>query len=160
MLDIGFYMRFHDLIKSLDENKEYTADEMYEKLEAIRSKDPVVYNIETTNRCNMRCKMCPRTTMMTRSNEDINSLFRTKADEAYLIGENQSPLGAYLDIPGISTHSFRKYYATEIYRNNGYNIALVQHLLQHSSAAVTQRYIGIQQREIETAIEKHLCLDI
>ena len=66
----------------------------------------------------------------------------------------------YLDIPGISTHSFRKYYATEIYRNNGYNIALVQHLLQHSSAAVTQRYIGIQQREIETAIENHLCLDI
>lgn len=66
----------------------------------------------------------------------------------------------YLDIPGISTHSFRKYYATEIYRNNGYNIALVQQLLQHSSTAVTQRYIGIQQREIETAIEKHLCLDI
>ena len=70
MLDIGFYMRFHELIKSLDENKEYTSDEMYEKLEAIRSKEPVVYNIETTNRCNMRCKMCPRTTMMTRGNEN------------------------------------------------------------------------------------------
>ena len=27
--------------------------------------------------------------------------FRTKADEAYLIGENRSPLGAYLDIPAI-----------------------------------------------------------
>lgn len=66
----------------------------------------------------------------------------------------------YLSIPGISTHSFRKYYATEIYKNNGYNIALVQHLLQHSSSAVTQKYIGIQQREIETAIENHLCLDI
>ena len=35
------------------------------------------------------------------SNEDTFSLFRTKADEAYLIGENKSPLGAYLDIPGI-----------------------------------------------------------
>ncbi len=35
------------------------------------------------------------------SNEDTFSLFRTRADEAYLIGENQSPLGAYLDIPGI-----------------------------------------------------------
>ena len=35
------------------------------------------------------------------SNEDTYSLFRTKADEAYLIGENKSPLGAYLDIPGI-----------------------------------------------------------
>ena len=30
------------------------------------------------------------------SNEDINSLFRIKADEAYLIGENQSPLGAFV----------------------------------------------------------------
>ena len=35
------------------------------------------------------------------SDEDTYALFRTKADEAYLIGENKSPLGAYLDIPGI-----------------------------------------------------------
>ena len=35
------------------------------------------------------------------SNEDTFALFRTKADEAYLIGENKSPLGAYLDIPSI-----------------------------------------------------------
>ena len=35
------------------------------------------------------------------SNEDTYSLFRTRADEAYLIGKNKSPLGAYLDIPAI-----------------------------------------------------------
>jgi pyruvate carboxylase len=35
------------------------------------------------------------------SNEDSLSHFRTKADEAYLIGTNLSPLGAYLDIPSI-----------------------------------------------------------
>ena len=35
------------------------------------------------------------------SKEDTMNLFRTKADEAYLIGENKSPLGAYLDIPSI-----------------------------------------------------------
>ena len=35
------------------------------------------------------------------SNEDTYSLFRTRADEAYLVGEKKSPLGAYLDIPGI-----------------------------------------------------------
>ncbi|MBP3853892.1 MAG: ATP-grasp domain-containing protein, partial [Erysipelotrichaceae bacterium] len=35
------------------------------------------------------------------SNEDIDSQFRVNADEAYLIGENQSPVGAYLDIPAI-----------------------------------------------------------
>ena len=66
----------------------------------------------------------------------------------------------YLGFEGISTHSFRKYYATEIYKNSNYNIALVQQLLQHSSAAVTQRYIGIQQKELEDAIESHLKLDV
>ncbi len=43
------------------------------------------------------------------SNEDINSLFRTRADEAYLIGENKSPLGAYLDIPGIISLARRRH---------------------------------------------------
>ena len=64
----------------------------------------------------------------------------------------------YLGYEGISTHSFRKWYATEIYKNNGYDIALVQRLLQHSSAAVTQRYIGIEQQQIEKAIEGHATL--
>lgn len=66
----------------------------------------------------------------------------------------------YLDIKGIGTHSFRKFYATDIYIKNHYNIALVQKLLQHSSAAVTQRYIGIQQQELEQAIENHLRLEV
>ena len=61
----------------------------------------------------------------------------------------------YLGYQGISTHSFRKWYATEIYKANGYDIALVQRLLQHSSAAVTQRYIGIEPQRIESAIQNH-----
>lgn len=61
----------------------------------------------------------------------------------------------YLGYEGISTHSFRKWYATEIYKANGCDIALVQHLLQHSSAAVTQHYIGIEPQRIEEAIQKH-----
>ncbi|MBN2795370.1 MAG: pyruvate carboxylase [Clostridia bacterium] len=35
------------------------------------------------------------------SKEDQGSLFRTKADEAYLVGANKSPVGAYLDMGGI-----------------------------------------------------------
>lgn len=61
----------------------------------------------------------------------------------------------YLGYEGIGTHSFRKWYATEIYKANGYDIALVQRLLQHSSAAVTQRYIGIEPQRIENAILNH-----
>lgn len=61
----------------------------------------------------------------------------------------------YLELDGISTHSFRKFYATEIYNNNNHNISIVQHLLQHSSPTVTQKYIGIQQEQIEEALSKH-----
>ncbi len=42
------------------------------------------------------------------SDEDTLSAFRTKADEAYLIGKNKSPLGAYLDIEGIIDLAKRK----------------------------------------------------
>jgi len=61
----------------------------------------------------------------------------------------------YLGYEGISTHSFRKWYATEIYNANGCDIALVQRLLQHASASTTQRYIGIEPQRIEKAIQSH-----
>lgn len=61
----------------------------------------------------------------------------------------------WLGYEGISTHSFRKFFATEIYKNNDYDIVLVQQLLQHSSTAVTQRYIGIAPKKLEEAISKH-----
>ena len=64
----------------------------------------------------------------------------------------------YLGYENISTHSFRKYFATQIYKNSDYNIALVQTLLQHSSTAVTQKYIGIEQKEVEKALAEHICL--
>ena len=64
----------------------------------------------------------------------------------------------YLGFEGISTHSFRKWYATEIYKNSGYDIALVQRLLQHSSAATTQRYIGMEPQRIEAGIQCHAIL--
>lgn len=42
------------------------------------------------------------------SKEDKLSLFRTKADEAYQVGENRSPLGAYLNIEEIIALAKRK----------------------------------------------------
>lgn len=64
----------------------------------------------------------------------------------------------WLGYENISTHSFRKFFATEIYKNNDYNIILVQQLLQHSTPAVTQKYIGISSKDIETALGKHIRL--
>lgn len=64
----------------------------------------------------------------------------------------------HLGYENISTHSFRKYYATSIYQANNSDILLVQRLLQHSSPMVTQKYIGLSSRQIEDAILKHMKL--
>lgn len=64
----------------------------------------------------------------------------------------------YLGYSGIGSHSFRKYFATSIYVNNHYDINLVRVLLQHSSTVTTQRYIGLQSKDIENALQKHIKL--
>lgn len=58
----------------------------------------------------------------------------------------------YLELENISTHSFRKFYATEIYNENNYNIELVRKVLQHSNTRITQRYIGVDDNDLELAV--------
>lgn len=64
----------------------------------------------------------------------------------------------YLGLDGIGSHSFRKYFASSIYVNNNYDINLVRVLLQHSSTVTTQRYIGLQSKNIENALQNHIKL--
>ena len=63
-----------------------------------------------------------------------------------------------LGLQNISTHSFRKWYATDIYEKNGHDIILVQKLLQHSSPETTRRYIGIAEERVEQAIAGHVLI--
>lgn len=64
----------------------------------------------------------------------------------------------HLEYTGISTHSFRKYFAISIYNNNGFNVELVRTLLQHSSVEVTQHYLGVQPELVEKALAGHIKL--
>lgn len=59
----------------------------------------------------------------------------------------------YLGLRDISTHSFRKTFASKVYTDSGYNVRLVQQLLQHSSITTTQRYLGSTSRQIEDALQ-------
>lgn len=54
------------------------------------------------------CKELGIRTVAIYSNEDKYSLFRTKADEAYLVGENKSPVEAYLNIEEIISLAIKK----------------------------------------------------
>lgn len=82
MIDIDFYMKVFALKKELMNGKRMEKDRLFEKFEEYRSKAPVIYNIETTNACNMRCEMCPRTTMMTRKVQTMGmDIFSKIADQ-------------------------------------------------------------------------------
>lgn len=58
---------------------------------------------------------------------------------------------SYLQLDNVSTHSFRKMYATNQYELNNNNIELIKELLNHSSIATTQRYIKVSQQAIDKA---------
>lgn len=62
----------------------------------------------------------------------------------------------YLGLKNVSSHSFRKTYATNQYNQNGYNIRLVQKLLNHSSAETTEKYIGIEKEEVDKASSSYV----
>lgn len=72
MIDIDFYMKINKLRKELEKGKRYDKEYIIDEVEKLRNKIPVIYNIETTNACNMKCQMCPRTTMMTRKVETMD----------------------------------------------------------------------------------------
>lgn len=53
----------------------------------------------------------------------------------------------------ISTHSLRKAFGRRVWENNNkseYSLALLQDIFNHTSIAVTKRYLGIRQDEINS----------
>ena len=76
----------------------------------------------------------------------------------YAVQKHLKKVCDLLGYQNISTHSFRKWYATDIYNSTGHDIILVQQLLQHSSPNITRRYIGISEEKVEKAIAGHVLL--
>lgn len=87
------------------------------------------------------------------SREDRIFPITERAVEKYL-----GKVADYLGYENIGTHSFRKYFATQIYISSNFNIVLVQNLLQHSSPQITMRYIGISSSQMEDALSNHVKL--
>jgi radical SAM protein with 4Fe4S-binding SPASM domain len=71
MFDIDYFMNINEIRKKIYNGEHFEKKYLLNKFEEYRSKIPIIYNIETTNACNMKCKMCPRTTMMTRKVETM-----------------------------------------------------------------------------------------
>ncbi len=63
-----------------------------------------------------------------------------------------------LGYKNIGSHSFRKFFAGAAYEKSGRDIELVRRLLQHSSTAITSRYIGISDERIDDVLNRNVNL--
>ena len=57
-----------------------------------------------------------------------------------------------IGLANVGTHSLRKTFGYHAFKKSGGNLALIQKLLNHESAAVTLRYIGITREEMDGAV--------
>lgn len=84
MFDINFFKKSYPLKKNIVEQK-LTSNEfdiIEKELELLRDKNPTIFNIETTNYCNMKCVFCARTIYMERKNIWIDdNLFEDLLDK-------------------------------------------------------------------------------
>ncbi|MDP3791586.1 MAG: SPASM domain-containing protein [Candidatus Omnitrophota bacterium] len=67
MFDISFFRTTSEIKKKIVDMKSHIRQaEVSAILRKHTDEYPCVFNIETTNACNMKCKMCPRTSLMRR----------------------------------------------------------------------------------------------
>ena len=81
MYDIDFIKNSYNIRKNIVSGK-LTPDNFKDieaELEHLRNSKPTIFNIETTNYCNMTCVMCPRTIFMKRKNIWISDEIFEKA---------------------------------------------------------------------------------
>lgn len=64
-----------------------------------------------------------------------------------------SRVGDLLNINYLGTHTMRKTGAYRVYTQSNYNIGLVMHLLNHSSEAMTLRYLGLDRETTEQTLD-------
>lgn len=67
MFDINFFEESNRIKKKIISRRgSFDGEKLYSIFERLRSRQPFIFNIETTNACNMQCIMCPRPKLMTR----------------------------------------------------------------------------------------------
>ncbi len=149
MFDIKFYMKFHDTKYGLMNGEKFDEKYIFDMFENIRSKAPVIYNIETTNACNMNCEMCPRTTMMSRKIEMMNckifdrilDQIRPFPDQEWEEWEKFVEKNYHISKKDISENHFFLYVIPKVIVLHGYGDPLLDKHLPQRIAKLTQREI-------------------
>lgn len=85
--------------------------------------------------------------------EDDEKLFKMNRTTLYRIMDKA---GKELNLDeSLGAHSIRKTKAFHLYVDSGYDIALVQELLQHDDSGETLKYIGWKKEKMQEALSGH-----
>lgn len=149
MIDLNFYMKIFELKQRLMQGGISNKECVWDEFEKCRSKEPVIYNIETTNACNMVCEMCPRTTMMTRRVETMDLEVFTKVIDQLrpfpetLLKEWDSFVEEKYNTPkdDMSENHFFLYIVSKVLVLHGYGDPLLDKYLPERIKLLTERKI-------------------
>jgi len=150
MFDIKFYQKVANLKKQMASGEVFDKKYLFEQLESFRAADPLIYNIETTNACNMRCVMCPRTTMMKRPIETMDlELFKRVVDQIKPFSGSEWQkwedfCQQYYNIPkdGMSENHFFLYVIPKVIVLHGYGDPLLDLKMPERVALLAKRGIS------------------
>lgn len=68
------------------------------------------------------------------------------------------PVTRYLGLENVSSHSFRKKFACDLYERTNHDIELVRAALQHSATSITQTYIRRSDAQMEAALLQNVSI--
>lgn len=128
MFDINFFKNSDNLKNRITHKllSKNDCDDIISELDSLRSKKPKIYNIETTNYCNMKCVMCPRTMYMTRKNIWIEDKLFDKLTD-YISVYNETELNNFFQW----IEKDYKQSLKEVSENSFYFSIVSKHLVLH-----------------------------
>ena len=139
MIDINFYQKSFK-IKQLLQKGKITSYEAFHYFESFRQLDPVIFNIETTNNCNMKC--IPKNSLVTFADGSNVQIQNVKVGDllfGYNEKENTIEKTKVLDLK-----SFGKEPLLKITLNNGYVLKVTdEHKIMTRRGWVESKYLTI-----------------
>lgn len=143
-------MKTFELTQKLMNGETFDRQYIFDVFEKYRNRDPIIYNIETTNACNMKCKMCPRTTMMTRPIETMDEDTFIKiveqiepfSDSKWLEWERFCERNYGISKKDMSENHFFLYLIPKVIQLHGYGDPLLDRNMHKHVKILTERGIS------------------
>ena len=131
------HLRLNDIIRDGDRYRFYMREHKTKKIRSFTVPDPVYHMLEKYAKAN---GVGPEERLFNVGERNVQKKLQAAT--------------SFLGYKHISSHSFRKYFCTQAYHASGGDLEVCRKLLQHSTQAITLRYLGIGDEKVEKTLKK------